>query len=89
MDSWWAWMSTLQLEEELLDPPKPQRWSNTPRPPPLGLSLGLHVLLAEAWPWSPGLATVPLPGHTWRLLPFLLTLSPEGPHHLDINNMYT
>lgn len=72
-----------------MDPLKPQCWSSAPRPPPLGLSPGLHVLLAEAWPRSHGLATVPLPGHSWRLLPFLLTLSPEGPHHLDINTIYT
>lgn len=49
--------------------------SHSTGPPPLDLSPVLHVLLAEAWPQLPGLTTVPLPGHTWRLLPFLPTLS--------------
>lgn len=43
-------------------------------PPSLGLLLGLHIL-TEAWPRSPDRATVPLPGHTWSLLPLLQTLT--------------
>lgn len=44
-------------------------------PSSLGLPLGLHILLIEAWPWSPDRATVPLPGHTWSLLLLLQTLT--------------